>query len=79
MGLGKTLMTISLIATHQKESSSGLNTLIVVPLTLLSQWQNEIEKHTEPHALSVIEFYGSERSSIELEDYDIVLTTYSTL
>jgi SNF2 family DNA or RNA helicase len=48
MGLGKTVMMAALFATTKrarKGKREGSN-LVVVPLTLLSQWQGEIERHT---------------------------------
>eukprot|EP00897_Mesotaenium_endlicherianum_P004514 jgi/Mesen1/4090/ME000214S03273 len=57
-------------------------TLIVCPMTLLSQWKAEIETHSCPGALSVHVYYGSERRAMAdtaLVEHDVVLTTYGTL
>lgn len=59
----------------------GRGTLIVCPLSLLSQWQSEIAKHTPPDTLSVYVYHGTGRTrdSAVLAKYDVVLTTYATL
>ena len=54
-------------------------TLIIVPLTVLSQWQGEIERHSNPNTLSVYQYYGESRKREKVEKYDVVLTTYGTL
>lgn len=61
MGLGKTVMMASLIATNQLMSATqkqGKN-LIIVPLTLLSQWESEIKTHTK--GLKVLIYYSGDR------------------
>lgn len=39
MGLGKTVMLIALMATNRPATKHGKN-LIILPLTLLEQWDN---------------------------------------
>ncbi len=53
--------------------------LVVVPLSLIHNWINEISKFT-PH-LSVYQYTGSQRSSRAdfLHQFDLVLTTYGIL
>jgi hypothetical protein len=61
-------------------------TLIVCPDTILSQWEEEIVKHTKPGSVNVL-VYGGIRSGgkqravrpIQFTDYDVVLTTYNVL
>ncbi|KAL2937566.1 DNA repair protein RAD5A [Bienertia sinuspersici] len=55
--------------------------LIVCPMTLLSQWKSEIENHAQPGSLSVYVHYGQSRSKDAkiLAQYDVVLTTYGLL
>jgi len=58
MGLGKTVMMAALLATHRqtkRQKREGGN-LIIVPLTLLSQWYNEIERHTK--GLNTLIYYA---------------------
>ena len=97
MGLGKTVQSISLILTnarpelgakpeHPKQKlpgkAVGKGTLVVAPLALIKQWQDEIKtKVTKTHALRVLIHHGSSRtkSSVELKKYDVVITTYQTM
>jgi DNA repair protein RAD5 len=84
MGLGKTVMVLSLIHTHiqgfsntpKKVQTLRGGTLIVVPLTLMSQWMQEAEEHGR--GLNVVEYYASKGRN-EIRSADIVLTTYGTL
>lgn len=76
MGLGKTVMTLSLLA---DENWEGVN-LIVVPVAVLLQWKDEIAKHCGNNVL-VYEFHSNSknRRKKNLKQYQIVLITYSTL
>ena len=71
MGLGKTIMMIGLIvANFQKR------TLIVLPVALVKQWEQQILKNTGHQALI---FYGAEKKRITqqmLQDAPVVITTY---
>lgn len=53
-------------------------TLIILPLTLLSQWEQEIKLHSKT-LKSIWLYYGADRSTVDLCDYDIVLSTYGTV
>ena len=61
----------------QKSMKLG-GTLIIVPVTLLSQWESEFESHSKKDSLSVFIYYGTNRAAAksDLGKYDIVLTTY---
>ncbi|CZR35723.1 uncharacterized protein FPRO_00154 [Fusarium proliferatum ET1] len=92
MGLGKTLSMISLIAhdrilaKDQRTGSSdgnvlGRGTLIVLPPSLVQNWENELSLHLTENDFS---WYRHHRlcKINQFDDigfYDIVLTTYSTL
>ena len=74
MGLGKSFQTLATIVNCAIPGT----TLIVMPLSLISQWQKEIvEKLSIP--LKVAVYHGSGRGNVAFGDYDIVLTTYGTL
>jgi len=75
MGLGKTVMLLSLVA---QKTCQGV-TLVVTPLSLLTQWSEELVDKTSN--LKHIVYYGdsSKRSSINFEGVDVVLTTFGTL
>ncbi|KAG4283904.1 hypothetical protein FPRO06_08283 [Fusarium proliferatum] len=54
--------------------------LIVAPVALLRQWEEEIATKTKPtHRLSVYVHHGKKASIDELLRYDVVLTTYGTV
>lgn len=55
-------------------------TLIVCPPSVFSAWVTQLGEHTVPGRLKVYMYYGERtRNAGELQKYDIVLTTYSTL
>lgn len=80
MGLGKTLQSISLCVANQPPPDwHGGATLIVVPKSLLRQWNTELHKWLKnPFAKGGIhEFYGSNKATqlSTLKSYRFVLTT----
>ena len=54
---------------------------LVAPLSVLSNWEKQIEEHCTPGTLSSCVYYGSSRglSAVELQKYDVVITTYQTV
>jgi SNF2 family DNA or RNA helicase len=54
-------------------------TLIIVPLTLLPQWEAEILKHSMEGSITVNQYYGSTRKKMRLQEFDVVLTTYGII
>ncbi|HEX4945828.1 MAG TPA: SNF2-related protein [Blastocatellia bacterium] len=86
MGLGKTTMTLALLETRralrveQKNKQRPAPTLIVVPKSLVFNWQAEAARFTPE--LKVLNHTGVEREKDTLEhfdEYDVILTTYGTL
>ncbi|KAF7790393.1 hypothetical protein EIP86_001348 [Pleurotus ostreatoroseus] len=55
--------------------------LLVVPLSVLSNWEKQIEDHVSSGVLSYCVYYGAGRnmSANELKKYDVVITTYQTV
>jgi len=92
MGLGKTVMMLSLIHANRPDDDLSENygylrkkpnkniagTLIVVPLTLLSQWEEEIQTHSQQNMFKCCLYYNDMRPN-NLYDYDIVITTYGVI
>lgn len=78
MGLGKTLQIISLIL----EGAPG-STLILAPMSVMSNWAQQIERHVKKESmLKVLTYHGSNRGKMGHQDfgnYDVVITTYGTL
>ena len=75
MGLGKTLQTLALLQA-QKEAGNPEPSLIVMPTSLLYNWEAEARKFTPD--LKVMCYTGTNRSKnpARFKNYDIVLTTY---
>jgi SNF2 family DNA or RNA helicase len=54
--------------------------LIIGPLSLIRQWEDEIKnKTTTAHRLSVFIYHNKKASIDDLLTYDVVLTTYGTI
>ena len=84
MGLGKTLEMISLIVADNEQAGQRTGTtLIVAPLSVMSNWSGQIEQHMHAdRALSVYVYHGAGRVPMKAGDfsgYDVVITTYQTL
>ncbi|KAK2030255.1 SNF2 family domain-containing protein [Colletotrichum zoysiae] len=80
MGLGKTISVLSLIVSNKSTTPGRKTTLIVAPLSLIRQWEDEIKKKVKPeHSLSVFVYHNAKIKAQELMKYDVVLTTYGTL
>ena len=86
MGLGKTLQVLTQIQLVKESAGLQLSpaplpscTLIVVPVSLLHNWENEISKFS--FDLSVYRMTGTNRNNDPdfLNQFDIVLTTYGIL
>ncbi|KAJ5349135.1 Helicase C-terminal [Penicillium brevicompactum] len=56
-------------------------TLLVAPLSAVSNWVTQIRDHLKERTLSLCVFHGPTRTTDldELSEYDIVITTYSTI
>ncbi|KAM0356123.1 hypothetical protein ACHAPU_000518 [Fusarium lateritium] len=79
MGLGKTISTLALLLARPTNTQPK-TTLIVAPLALLRQWEEEITSKTKfSHRLSVYLHHGKKTTTEELLRYDVVLTTYGSL
>jgi SNF2 family DNA or RNA helicase len=78
MGLGKTIQVIAFLLL-QKERGGRPANLVVVPATLIFNWQAELKKFAPD--LQVHTIYGADRiRSVRVFDtYDVVLTSYGTL
>ncbi|OAP57411.1 hypothetical protein AYL99_08149 [Fonsecaea erecta] len=87
MGLGKTCTMLALIAASPFQHSSSTydsncvkGTLIVVPVPLLFVWEKQIQEHFRRGCVRYTIFHGPDRQqSANIQDYDIVITTYTTV
>jgi SWI/SNF-related matrix-associated actin-dependent regulator of chromatin subfamily A3 len=87
MGLGKTLQMISLLMADRErpntaDGTSGA-TLIMAPLSVMSNWSGQIEHHVKTeHALKVTTYHGTRKIDLNpksVSDYDVFITTYDTM
>ena len=62
-------------------SHNGRATLLVCPLTTISNWEEQIKAHLKPGSLSYYIYHGSNRikDAKKLAQYDLVLTTYGSV
>ena len=73
MGLGKTVQTIGLLTLIYPGEKSP--TLIIMPRSLLFNWQNELERFAPQ--LSVYTYYAGERDLEAAMKCQVILTTYA--
>ncbi|CAA7392298.1 unnamed protein product [Spirodela intermedia] len=57
------------------------STLVICPLVAVIQWVGEIERYTKEGSVRVLVYHGAKRLGMNynFNDYDFVLTTYSTI
>ena len=82
MGLGKTIQVLSFLqkqAIRQKRTHTHKPSIIVVPKSLVFNWESEAKKFTP--SLKVLSFVGAKRGEDfhRIMDHDIIVTTYHTL
>lgn len=79
MGLGKTVQALVFLQSLKERGEAERASLLVVPKSLLANWQREVARFTPQ--LRVLEFTGAGRSKDPsiFDQYDIVLTTYGTM
>ncbi|MEO6759087.1 MAG: DEAD/DEAH box helicase, partial [Saprospiraceae bacterium] len=78
MGLGKTLQVLSFLQEQKNRFPDAVN-LVVVPTTLLFNWQAEVDKFAPELRIHLHRGIGRQRDMGFLKTCDIVLTTYGTL
>lgn len=75
MGLGKTVQTIALLCKTYKESD--LPTLIVMPRSLIFNWESEFKKFAPE--IDIYIHYGAGRNFEEAMTHKVVITSYAVL
>ncbi|GAB3581368.1 DEAD/DEAH box helicase [Hymenobacter daeguensis] len=78
MGLGKTITVLAFLLT-QRAKAPGAASLVVVPTSLVFNWQAEAAKFAP--GLRLLTAHGPDRprDAADFAHYDVVLTTYGTL
>ena len=85
MGLGKTIQMLSVIVDYVEETKNNQETkrasIVVSPSSLTLNWQNEANKFAKDLKILVIRGTLSERKRQirEIENYDLVITSYDLL
>ena len=76
MGLGKTIQTITFLLSKQNKK-----TLIVTPTSLIHNWKSEFEKFAPSLSVGISHGLKKERLNIikNINDFDVILTTYGSL
>jgi hypothetical protein len=78
MGLGKTLQIIAFILSQREKVKHNTN-LLVVPTSLIFNWQLELKKFAPSIRIHTI--YGADRirNTDEFDTFEVILTSYGTL
>ena len=91
MGLGKTLQLLYFIEWHSQYCNDNKPYLIVAPVSLLENWENEYQKFFSPQNLPLCKLYGgvsltkenypakNQQDAKRLQFKQIILTNYETL
>ena len=75
MGLGKTLQVIATLLKLKEDGEfENGKALVVVPTTLLTNWEKEIKKFAP--AIQTHTYHGPKRNLKPLKEADVLLTTY---
>jgi superfamily II DNA or RNA helicase len=79
MGLGKTAQALAHLLTEQQAGRLDRPALIVMPTSLLFNWQNEARRMAPTLRVQIL--HGADRSAslARLGEFDLVLTTYPLL
>ncbi len=64
-----------------KVSRNGKGTLLVCPLSTITNWEEQIKQHIQPYALSYHVYHGQNRikDANVLSRFDLVITTYGSV
>lgn len=81
MGLGKTIESLALILSEKKSHGEKIFSLVVAPSSLVLNWESEINKFAPSLKYSCIIGNAMQREQLisEGRDYDILITSYSSL
>ncbi len=75
MGLGKTVMTLAMLQ-GQKEAGAVEPSLLVMPTSLLYNWELEARKFTPDLRVMVYTGTYRDKNTAQFDDYDLILTSY---
>ncbi|KAA6440681.1 DEAD/DEAH box helicase [Dyadobacter flavalbus] len=75
MGLGKTVQTLALLQS-QKESGTTEPSMLIMPTSLLYNWQLEAKRFTPELKVLVYTGTNREKDTAQFDGYDLILTSY---
>lgn len=80
MGLGKTLQVLTFLLSEKNEKGSFPN-LIVVPTSLVFNWEEEVNKFAPDLKLLLVYGNKTERTELlkDVDQYDLIITSYPLL
>ncbi|RDY28983.1 DEAD/DEAH box helicase [Romboutsia weinsteinii] len=75
MGLGKTIQAITFLLSQENKKS-----IVITPTSLIHNWKNEFDKFAPSLNIGIVHGNKRDRENIliNVENYDVILTTYST-
>ncbi len=71
MGLGKTLQLLAFMAQLIESQPAIAPMLVVAPVSLLENWQEEVEKFLSPGALSILTAYGDALAPLRVPRHEV--------
>lgn len=71
MGLGKTIQILSFIIWIIEKNKSGNPSLIVAPVSLLDNWEQELNKFFYAESISVLKLYGDQLKELKFSKKEI--------
>lgn len=75
MGLGKTVQTLAMLQAQKENGSEGAN-LLVMPTSLIYNWEMEARKFTSDLKILIYTGTQREKDASQFDNYDLVLTSY---
>ena len=79
MGLGKTAQTIAHIAAEYEAGRLDRPVLVVLPTSLVANWQAELARFAPHLTVEVLHGQGREARRAKLDGVSVVITTYAVL
>lgn len=71
MGLGKTLQLLTFITASLEQAESGNPVLIIAPVSLLDNWERELQRFFHADNLPLLKLYGKALAELKLNKRDI--------
>lgn len=79
MGIGKTIQALTFLLSHRESGHAKSANLVVVPRSLLANWQRESERFTPDLRVMIYADLDRAKDPAEFDQYDLILTTYGVM